>query len=232
MINILLVGGGRSGAGFLELGKNIPDIKIVAVADVKKDAVAIQLANKMGIRTFHDIKEAVHIAGLNVVINITGNNDVNKIIEESKPDQVKLVEPFLTAMLYHLIKSQTLLADDLKDKVDTLSGAVEQAKGHINDTHEVISFINKVSQQTNLLGLNAAIEAARAGEQGKGFSVVANEVRKLAEDSVDATKKINQILNNIEMSMQSIVVGIEQTAAVAQSNVSGDVFLQGLHHKP
>jgi hypothetical protein len=221
MTNILLVGGGRSAAGFLELGKNVPDIKIVGVVDLKTDAVAIQLANRLGIRTFQDIKEAVNTSGIDVVINITGDTSVNKVISDNKPEQVKLVDSFITSMLYHLIKSQILLTDDLHEKVGTLSNAVTEAKGHINKTHEVIGFINKVSQQTNLLGLNAAIEAARAGEQGKGFAVVANEVRKLAEDSVEATKKINSILNNIESSMQAIIVGIEETAAVAESNRTG-----------
>lgn len=224
MTNILIVGGGRSGAGFLELGKNIPDIKIVGVVDLKADALAIQIANKMGIRTFQDIKEAVNTSGVDVIINVTGNHSVNKIIAEHKPERVNLMDSFVTDMLYYLIRSQFILTEELEVKVGTLSAAVTEAKGHINNTHEVIGFINKVSQQTNLLGLNAAIEAARAGEQGKGFAVVANEVRKLAEDSVEATKKINSILNNIESSMQAIIVGIEETAAVAERNKSGEAM--------
>ena len=75
-----------------------------------------------------------------------------------------------------------------------------------------------------MLGLNAAIEAARAGEQGRGFAVVANEVRKLAEDSVEATKKINSILGNIETSMQAIIVGIEQTAMVTEKHTRGQLI--------
>lgn len=227
MLNILLVGGGRGGAGILELSTKIPDVKIVAVADVKADAVAIRLAQKMGLRTFQDISEAVKMPGLDVTLNVTGNVEVNKIINTYVPENVKVVETYLTNIIYHLIKSQALINEELKTKVDTLSEAVNEAKGHINNTHEVIGFINKVSQQTNLLGLNAAIEAARAGEQGRGFAVVANEVRKLAEDSVEATKKINSILGNIESSMQAIIVGIEQTAAVADEK-SRRELVQGI----
>ena len=227
MLNILLVGGGRGGAGILELSTKIPDVKIVAVADVKADAGAIRLAQKMGLRTFQDISEAVKMPGLDVILNVTGNVEVNKIINTYVPENVKVVETYLTNIIYHLIKSQALINEELKTKVDTLSEAVNEAKGHINNTHEVIGFINKVSQQTNLLGLNAAIEAARAGEQGRGFAVVANEVRKLAEDSVEATKKINSILGNIESSMQAIIVGIEQTAAVADEK-SRRELVQGI----
>lgn len=227
MLNILLVGGGRGGAGILQLSTKIPDIKIIAVVDAKPDAVAIQLARQMGLRTFQDIKEAVKMQDLHVVLNVTGNAEVNRIIREHVPEHVQVVEEYLTNMIYHLIKSQALINEELKNKVDTLSGSVSEAKDHINNTHEVIGFINKVSQQTNLLGLNAAIEAARAGEQGRGFAVVANEVRKLAEDSVEATKKINTILGNIESSMQAIIVGIEDTAAVADRNASQEL-VQGI----
>ncbi len=97
-----------------------------------------------------------------------------------------------------------------------LNEAVSQAEKHIKDTDEVIDFIKKVADQTKLLGLNAAIEAARAGDHGRGFGVVANEVRKLAEDSVVSAKKISTILANIEASMKTIITGIEETAGIAE----------------
>lgn len=226
MTNILLVGGGQSASCFLELVKNMPDIKIAAITDADAGASAMQLARKMGVKTYVDMREAVRVSDLNVIINITGDNGMNKEIASLMPEHVKLVEPFLTDMLYHLIKSQVLLAEDLKNKVETLTESVGQAKLHISNTHEVIGFINKVSKQTNLLGINAAIEAARAGEQGKGFAVVASEVRKLAEDSVEATQKINIILKNIESSMQVIISAIEETASVARNSISGDALLR------
>ncbi|MEW6063598.1 methyl-accepting chemotaxis protein [Desulforamulus profundi] len=99
---------------------------------------------------------------------------------------------------------------------EKLNSAVFQAEKHIKDTDEVIEFIKKVADQTKLLGLNAAIEAARAGNHGRGFGVVANEVRKLAEDSVVSAKKISTILGNIEESMKTIIAGIEETTGIAQ----------------
>lgn len=224
MINILLIGGGRGGVGIIELCNQVPDVKISGVVDVKTEAVAIQLAKKMGVPTFSDVRDGLKLSNINLVINITGNEEVNRLVEEHKAPDVKVVDGFITSMLYHLIKSQAMMRDEIHDRVVVLSKSVNEAKTHINDTHEVIGFINKISQQTNLLGLNAAIEAARAGEQGRGFAVVASEVRKLSEDSVEATKKIKSILGNIENSVQTIINGIEETASVTEKHTKNDLI--------
>ena len=88
------------------------------------------------------------------------------------------------------------------------------------DTIKVIDFITNIAGQTNLLGLNAAIEAARAGEQGRGFAVVAEEVRKLAEQSREATEKIQSTLNEMNKAVEGISKSIETTGAISEEQAA------------
>ena len=113
----------------------------------------------------------------------------------------------------HYQISETI--SSIQNLVDEVLGASSKAEGlavQAQDISKVLEVIRGIAGQTNLLALNAAIEAARAGEAGRGFAVVADEVRSLAQRTQDSTEEIEQMINGIQRGTQDTVGALNSSA--------------------
>ncbi|BAU26385.1 methyl-accepting chemotaxis protein [Aneurinibacillus soli] len=123
------------------------------------------------------------------------------------------------------IKQMEEIQASVKESADVVRTLGENSK----EIGNIVETINQIAEQTNLLALNAAIEAARAGEHGKGFAVVADEVRKLAEQSRQSTEQIASLIEGIQQNTAHAVQAMEKgtkdvEAGTAVANDAGEAF--------
>ena len=137
----------------------------------------------------------------------------------------------LSLELIQISKAINEVSEGIQHVIDSnvkLAENIYEAEKRTKDTDDILKFIKGVGEQTNLLGLNAAIEAARAGESGRGFSIVAQEIRKLSSSTGKSVNDIKEVLKKIQDSVANISNSInesngifqEQAAAVQQINAS------------
>lgn len=120
------------------------------------------------------------------------------------------------------VKRTDMAADNIKQLVSLIedsSNVISSLQSEVDQITDVLTVITSIADQTNLLALNAAIEAARAGEAGRGFSVVADEVRALANRSQESTVEIANLVETMNLSSAKSVTAMEKAAATANDGI-------------
>lgn len=121
------------------------------------------------------------------------------------------------------IENTVRLVQALSTQAEQTAGIIVELKRESDAISSVLDVIRGVAEQTNLLALNAAIEAARAGEQGRGFAVVADEVRQLAQKTQDSTVSIQQMISNLQSGSDRAASSMQETLNKAQAGASNVV---------
>jgi methyl-accepting chemotaxis protein len=117
------------------------------------------------------------------------------------------------------VEDSTQAMQRIREQMEAIAQSIVRLSEHSQAIGEIIATVNDLAEQSNLLAVNAAIEAARAGEQGKGFGVVAQEVKSLAEQSKQATAQVRAILTDVQKATGAAVMATEQGSKAVEAGV-------------
>ncbi|WP_431087613.1 methyl-accepting chemotaxis protein [Paenibacillus sp. 8b26] len=204
---------GKSLVYDFKAGDPLPDVhrdfKMLVGGEKTRERYAAEVFGIAADSYFHPIKnEQNEIAAVMCITYSMDNQDrLKKLMTQAEEVTSKLVEG---------IQHVAAHSEELSATAEEILGNTKQAVEDSGNVTEVASYIKEISEQTNLLGLNAAIEAARVGEAGAGFGVVATEIRKMSTGTKEATGRIEQSLQAVRQSVYNMEQEITQIAVSSQ----------------
>ncbi len=144
------------------------------------------------------------------------NEDVVESVQEAAEILEKINEEYVNKGQQHMKKQEQKMHDNL-ELMDELKDDVISLDKKSEDITLMTETVNNLAEKTNLLALNASIEAARAGQEGRSFTVIAQKVKELAEDSLSSSKEIMDIVGEIQCEMDKLVDSVEENKDVVDS---------------
>lgn len=181
------------------------------VVDIKSRAIILNDSATQSSQRINDIKSSSHEQEISIQQAGSITSELADMSQEVSNDCRSTMEAVIDTDKYStqgntIINSTVTEVSSLSQALTESAADMQQLEQQSENITQILNVIRSIAEQTNLLALNAAIEAARAGEQGRGFAVVADEVRVLAQRSRESTEEIDEVLNNL----------IEQNRLVSQ----------------
>lgn len=184
-------------------------------------AQAVKYAEQYNIKTelVNTAESSLKVA-INQALKIIEAQNNQRILEQKKFERMKAYSEELYSVIETAVEATEELfasSQELASKSKETSSITRNVVEKVHNTTEILDIIERVAKQTNLLGLNAAIESNRAGEYGRGFSVVAKEIRKLADESNISAKNIKQTLNEFSTAVENVLNNVEESTIITET---------------
>ena len=250
-MNIAVVGAGIGGKKIIELFNSMDEVSINIVIDKNFNSPGIIFARENNIPysiSIDDINDHTEM-----IIEATGSKEVLKLLQDTFSSSIKVVDSDIAKILMLVVDKQVHVSETLTNQLNLINTTTVKLKKEINQvndcvkslngiskdlinssneskifiskTDDIIKSVNRITNQTKILGLNANIEAARAGNQGKSFSVVASEIEKLSNTTSSFAREISNLLeslSNENTKIEQEVSNLDELSTV-QTNVSLNV---------
>lgn len=245
-MNIAIIGAGKGGVSAIKCFNNIKDINISTVVDKNADAPGIVMAKELGISCSQSIDD-LNCKNIDVIIEATGNKEFSNFLKDKFGSTCSILDSKGALLMMTLVnrnlntmeKMNTQISvindtasivqgqlqeiigsiDKIHTASDNLLSTTKVSNEYIEESDNIIQSVNKIAQQTKILGINASIEAARAGEQGKGFAVVANEVQNLSRYTESFALEISSILLKLSEEIKKIDSEVHTLDSLSQVQV-------------
>lgn len=198
-------------------GQRLKEGAVACKAMVTKDTFSAQVGKEVYGVPYQAIAEPV----FDDIDQVIGSIVIGTSMEDTVRLQ-EIVEQFTQAFKQVNSGMQEIssASQSLAQVGESLLTMTYHTRENVNKSDTIMKIIRKISDQTKLLGLNAAIEAARVGENGRGFTVVANEIRRLSEESNSAAKNVEVILGNITAAIETINDQASGTSTISEEQSS------------
>jgi methyl-accepting chemotaxis protein len=196
VFTIGIIGGGRGGVGLLKFFGNNKVTRVSFVADANDTAPGIVEAHARSITTFTDAEAALRDSLPDFLFDTTGDEALEtRLRERLRGTPTRLITPVTSRMMVDVLNmNASVMREEISGIVGTIQADLSRS---LETSTSVVSRINSIMSNMQMLALNASIEAAKAGVHGRGFSVVAEHLGKSVDSVRNLTQEINQVNQNI-----------------------------------